>query len=85
MKPEPMKPYIRIAPGVEYSTDFDFFLTFQIVMLTTRSGTVFTSLLEHRQFLHTKRRFLSERMVRLICRSIHREICALRYGGELVE
>lgn len=74
-----------MTSGAEYSTDFDFFVTLQIIIIGTSDGTTFASLLEHRRFLHTESRRLSERTLRNICRMIHREICSLRYGGELVD
>lgn len=74
--------YIRIAPNVEYSTDIDFFLTHQIICVTSREGTKFCSLIENRLFMRSDNRAISERMKQNIMREIHFDICHLCYGGE---
>lgn len=82
---KPMKPFIRISPTVEYSTDYDFFILHQILIFNTQEGTVFCSGLESREFLRTATRNLSGCMTKKICRQIHRDICSLCYGGELTD
>ena len=48
-------------------------------------GTSLFSRIENRRFMHTARHDLSERVIELLCRQIHREICTLHYGGQAVE
>ena len=80
-----MKSYIRIAPDVEYFTDYDRFREEQICCAVAKDGTSLFSRIENRCFMHSPRRDLSERVIELLCRQIHREICALHYGGQAVE
>ena len=82
---EPMKSYIRIAPDVEYFTDYDRFREAQICCAVAEDGTSLFSRIENRRFMHTARHDLSERVIELLCRQIHREICTLHYGGQAVE
>ena len=77
-----MKSYIRIAPDVEYFTDYDRFREEQICCAVAEDGTSLFSRIENRRFMHTVRHDLSERVIELLCRQIHREICTLRYGGQ---
>lgn len=80
-----MPPFVHIAPGVDYSTNLDFFLAKQIVIFKTQEGTTFCSQLEQRVFMRTATRKMSDNMTQKLCRHIHREICTLKYGGELTE
>lgn len=80
-----MKTYIRIAPDVEYFTNYDRFREAQICCAVAEEGTSLFSHIENRCFMHSPRRDLSERVIELLCRQIHREICALHYGGQAVE
>ena len=75
-----MKSYIRIAPDVEYFTDYDRFREEQICCAVAEDSTSLFS-----RFMHTVRHDLSERVIELLCRQIHREICTLHYGGQVVE
>ena len=84
-KKRPMKPFVRIAPDVKYSTDYDFFLRHQLLIFNAFDGTSFCSGLESRVFLRTASRNISSEMKEKICRQIHRDICTLRYGGELTD
>ena len=77
-----MKSYIRIAPDVEYFTDYDRFREAQICCAVAEDGTSLFSRIENRRFMHTVRHDLSERVIELLCRQIHREICTLHYGGQ---
>lgn len=70
-----MKSYIRIAPDVEYFTDYDRFREAQICCAVAEDGTSLFSRIENRRFMHTVRHDLSERVIELLCRQIHREIC----------
>ena len=80
-----MKTYIRIAPDAEYFTDYDRFREAQICCAVAEDGTSLFSRIENRCFMHTVRHDLSERVIELLCRQIHREICTLHYGGQAVE
>lgn len=80
-----MKSYIRITPDVEYFTDYDRFREAQIYCAVAEDGTSLFSHIENRRFMHTVRHDLSERVIELLCRQIHREICTLHYGGQVVE
>ena len=80
-----MKSYIRIAPDVEYFTDYDRFREAHICCAVAEDGTSLFSRIENRRFMHTARHDLSERVIELLCRQIHREICTLHYGGQAVE
>lgn len=71
-----MKPYIRIAPDVEYYTDYAHFREGQICCAVAEDGTTLFSRIEPRRFMHSPRRDLPERVIELLCRQIHREICA---------
>ena len=77
--------FIRISPGVEYSTDIDFFLENQILCIVSKEGTKFCSLIENRLFMRSDSRHISERMQQNIMCEIHRDICRLCYGGEPAE
>lgn len=80
-----MLPFVHIAPDVDYSTDLDYFTAKQIMIFNTQEGTTFCSQLESRVFMRTATRHISDAMIRKLCRHIHREICSLKYGGELTE
>lgn len=80
-----MKPYICIALDVEYFTDYDRFREEQICCAVAEDGTSLFSRIENRCFMHSPRCDLSEHVIELLCRQIHREICALHYGGQAVE
>lgn len=80
-----MLPFVHIAPGVDYSTDFDFFCKEQVAVFSTQEGTSINSRLEQRAFMRTETRHISDGMIRKLCRHIHREICSLKFGGELTE
>ena len=80
-----MKTYIRIAPDVEYFTDYGRFREEQICCAVAEDGTSLFSRIENRCFMHSPRRDLSERVVELLCRQIHREICTLSHSGQTVE
>lgn len=84
MKLRIMLPFVHIASGVYYSTDFDVFIAEQIAVFDTREGTVFCSRLEKRVFMRTATRNVGEGLIVKLCRHIHREICALEYGEEFV-
>ena len=81
----PAIPPPRIAPDVEYFTDYDRFREAQICCAVAEDGTSLFSRIENRRFMHTVRHDLSERVIELLCRQIHREICTLHYGGQVVE
>lgn len=74
--------YIRISPGVEYSTDMDFFLEYQILCIVNEEGTKFCSLIENRLFMRSDSHHISRRMQLHIMCEIHEDICRFRYGGE---
>ena len=80
-----MKTYIRIAPDVEYFTDYDRFSEAQICCAVPEYRTSLFRRIEKPRFMHTVRHDLSERVIELLCRQIHREICTLHYGGQVVE
>lgn len=63
-----MKSYIRIAPDVEYFTDYDRFREAQICCAVAEDGTSLFSRIENRRFMHTARHDLSERVIELLCR-----------------
>ena len=48
-----MKTYIRIAPNVEYFTDYDRFREAQICCAVAEDGTSLFSRIENRRFMHT--------------------------------
>lgn len=48
-----MKSYIRIAPDVEYFTDYDRFREAQICCAVAEDGTSLFSRIENRRFMHT--------------------------------
>lgn len=54
-----MKSYIRIAPDVEYFTDYDRFREAQICCAVAEDGTSLFSRIENRRFMHTVRHDLS--------------------------
>ena len=58
-----MKSYIRIAPDVEYFTDYDRFREAQICCAVAEDGTSLFSRIENRRFMHTARHDLSERVI----------------------
>lgn len=61
-----MKSYIRIAPDVEYFTDYDRFREEQICCAVAEDGTSLFSRIENRRFMHTVRHDLSERVIELL-------------------
>ena len=64
-----MKSYIRIAPDVEYFTDYDRFREAQICCAVAEDGTSLFSRIENRRFMHTVRHDLSERVIELLWRT----------------
>lgn len=76
-----MQDLIEIAPGIEYSTDPEFFLEHQIMVAVDELGTTFCSRIERRLFMRSDKRNISPAMTERLCRFIHRELCR-KYGGE---
>lgn len=76
-----MEEWIEAAPGIEYSTDPEFFLEHQIMVVVDEYGTAFCSRIERRLFMRSDKRNISPAMTERLCRFIHRELCR-KYGGE---
>ncbi len=79
-----MGQFIRIN-GVEYSTDFDFFMRNQVhVIKHLDNSTSFCSLLEKRCFRRDKIHSFDDETIMQNLNQIHRDIITLKYGGEIV-
>lgn len=70
-----MEEWIEAAPGIEYSTDPEFFLEHQIMVVVDEYGTAFCSRIERRLFMRSDKRNISPAMTERLCRFIHRELC----------
>lgn len=83
------KQWYKIKEGVEYSTDFDFFLKHQILVTAIRYNYIFHSLLESKSFTQRKNVFgdgtISDAQIMEICKEIHKEIFEGKHGvGQFV-
>ena len=78
-----MKQFVKINEA-EYSTDFDFFLRNQIMVVQHQDKTTsFCSLIEKRCFIRDEVDPLNESAIINVIFDIHRDILSLKYGGEL--
>lgn len=89
------KPFFKIKEGVEYSTDFNFFMREQIFIHRDLSKYKFCSRLESKvfaiknatsshviedEFKQTKNHTFSEKHINEFCKEIHEEILAGKHG-----
>lgn len=71
---------------IEYSTSFDFFLKNQISTTHTQGMILFNSNLEAKQFHVVQKRTTTEMEILLICRTIHTDLLAAKFGnGKFVQ
>lgn len=79
------KKWIRLENGAEYSTDFDFFVENQISCIENEEGTQMISRIEARTFYRTSVRKLDPDLITMIFGRILNDLCALKYGGRLID
>nr|WP_321355649.1 hypothetical protein [uncultured Draconibacterium sp.] len=78
-----MKQFVKVN-AAEYSTDFDFFLRNQILVIHHQDKTTsFCSLIEKRCFIRDEVNPLDEDRIFNVIMDIHRDILRAKYGAEL--